>query len=159
MLFLLLTIACSAGLDDTAEYQDPCIAGTRPVLDLGIGELNYNSLEQVSEQAELIHGPQGGYHINVALQAKRLDPSTPWLARLTGSFDGAPLGTTQPYVTMRCNTAAEALQAWGLLLIWDEGTLPVDIVGRQADIQVELTDSAGTEMSATGQVTIIDDIP
>ena len=34
-------------------------------------------------------GPQGGFHINVALAATQLDASEPWLGRLTGTIDGA----------------------------------------------------------------------
>ncbi len=66
-----LLCACTASEGDTGTTgDDACAAGDAPTLTLGKGELEYTSLDDSA--AELIHGPQGGYHINIALQATDL---------------------------------------------------------------------------------------
>ncbi len=141
--------------DTSSEDEDPCTPGAHPTLRVGFGGLEYQDLDPSGDDlAELIHGPQGGYHINMALAATGLDSSTPWAIELEGTIDGQPIGDTRPLATMRCNRAEDELQAWGLLLIWD--AVPADLHDRMTEVTATVVDSAGTSLSATGTVRIWD---
>ena len=48
---------------------------------------------------------------------------------------------------MRCNQAAGALQAWGLLLIWDAE--PEDLHEKTTTVEVELTDTSAQIISVS----------
>ncbi|MDP6931824.1 MAG: hypothetical protein QGG40_02865 [Myxococcota bacterium] len=137
-----------------AEEADPCVSGDEPTLEVGKGELEYQDMGAEDGTAELIHGPQGGYHLNIALQGSFLDASAPLEAELTGWIDGEEVGHTLPYATMRCNQAAGALQAWGLLLIWDAE--PEALHEKTTTVEVELTDASGETISASSDVVIWD---
>lgn len=148
--------ASSSPTDPASDTQaDPCEPGDAPSIRLGHGELEYIDLEpDGSTQVELIHGPQGGFHVNMALSATQLDTTTPWTVSLTGTIDGTQMGDTRPLATMRCNRNVDALRAWSLLLIWD--AQPEELHGRTADIDAHIIDSAGTEMSTSATIEIWD---
>ncbi len=134
---------------------DPCLPGENPTLQLGHGELEYLELDTTgSTNVELIHGPQGGYHVNMALSATYLNADTTWAVGLTGTVDGVQMGDTRPLATMRCNPGQGALHAWSLLLIWD--ATPEELHGKSADIEATIVDSAGTELSTTATIEIWD---
>ena len=140
--------------DDDTDL-DPCTSGPSPTVRLGLGELAYAALDPAGENlAELIHGPQGGFHITMALAATQMDPSYPWAVALEGRIDGELIGATRPLAMMRCNYGLEELQTWGLLLIWD--AQPEDLHDRIAEITATTLDSAGTSVSGTGTVHIWD---
>jgi hypothetical protein len=143
---------------DTSDEDtdvDPCTSGPSPTVRLGLGELEYEALDAGGENlAELIHGPQGGFHITMALAATQMDPSYPWAVDLEGRIDGELIGATRPLAMMRCNYGLEELQTWGLLLIWD--AQPEDLHDRIAEITATTVDSAGTSVSGTGTVHIWD---
>lgn len=141
------------GIDEPAE-TDPCLPGDGPTLEVGHGELGFESLGDGTTESELIHGPQGGYHNNIAIEATGLDPSHHWTVELEGWIGNERIGHTFPIAKMRCNRAADALQAWSLLLIWTAE--PEELHGQNADITVTTTDSSGTSISAEHSLTIWD---
>ncbi len=147
--------ADDSGWEISTTDHDPCLPGPSPTLEIGHGELEYIALPTDTPlEVELIHGPQGGYHVNIALQATQLDQSNPWIIELLGYIDGDLVGETRPYATMRCNGTAEALQSWGLLLIWD--AIPAELDGRIANVEATATDASGTSVTATTQLEIWD---
>jgi len=151
----VLGIGCmSDATDSGVAAKHPCEPGAGPSAILGVGELAYESVEDCGGMAELIHGPQGGYHINMALQAEYLDASAPWFVHLIGEIDGEVVGETKPYATMRCNQSVPALQAWALLLIWDAE--PEDLHGKTAAVTAELEDASGTTLNLSADVVIYD---
>lgn len=149
---LLLSACGDEVVHDTAS-GDACLAGPTPTLTVGKGELGYEAVDG-DASAELIHGPQGGYHIYIALQATDMDPSTDWLVSMTGTVDGELLAEGSRYVTMRCNPSVSALQAWGLYLIFD--AQPEELHGRSAVVEVTATDAAGTKASDDATFSIFD---
>jgi hypothetical protein len=154
-LAIFFSAACAGGSGaDSATPLDPCLAGPDPSLSLGHGELGYLALDSGPTLAELIHGPQGGYHINIGLEATGLDASLPWEAHLEGWIDGTLVGETYPWATMRCNRAADTLQAWGLLLVWDAE--PEALHGETTLVEATIVDAAGTQLRATAEYLISD---
>jgi hypothetical protein len=106
---LALTLACASEADpdeqadDTSiDPNDPCKPGGLPSLEIGQGETAFAPLEPGST-LELIHGPQGGVHVLVALHAEHIDASEELTAVLYGYLDGEPVGASFPYLNMRCN--------------------------------------------------------
>jgi len=147
-------LACAESADDTA-MTDPCAPGESPGITIGKGELAFETLEDDPE-TELIHGPQGGYHVNLAFEAVHLDPSAQWTFEMTGLFDGEPWAENSRYVTMRCNPSVSALQAWGVFLIAADDLQPEDLHGRSSIVEITATDAAGLTVSDQAEIEIVD---
>ena len=161
-LLPLLMFACAqdrssgadTGTEEAAAETDPCLRGDNPTLEVGHGELGFESLGDGAVQSDLIHGPQGGYHTNIAISATGLDGSHHWTVELEGWIGNDRVGHTFPIAKMRCNRADNALQAWSLLLIWD--AVPSELHGQTADIIATTEDSSGTLVSAEQSLIIWD---
>lgn len=162
ILLPFLLLACGEdkpASEDTAVTEaavpsDPCLPGDEPTLEVGHGELGFESLGDGSTESELIHGPQGGYHTNIAISATGLDGSHHWTVELEGWIGNDRVGHTFPIAKMRCNRADDALQAWSLLLIWDG--VPSELHGQTADIIATVEDPSGTMISAEQSLVIWD---
>lgn len=154
ILSLFSACAASAG-DDTGPAGDPCEEGADPTLQIGKGELGFESLED-DPMAELIHGPQGGYHVNLALHATYLNPGGQITLALDGFIDGENVADNSRYVQMRCNSAVPALQASGIYLIFDDGLEPEDLDGQTVQVEVSATDRKGSTVSDEATLTIFD---
>jgi hypothetical protein len=139
--------------DDAIDPNDPCKPGGLPSLEIGQGETAFAPLES-GGSLELVHGPQGGVHVLVALHAEHIDASEELTAVLRGYLDGEPVGASYPYVNMRCNEAEGGLQSWNILLIWDAA--PEQLHLQTVHIEAELTDASGTVVSACKDAIIHD---
>lgn len=143
-LFALATAGCPPA---PAGCEPSDVA---PTLELGKGETGYDAMGDGDGTIEVINGPQGGYHVEIGLEATGLDDSERWAVVLSGTADDFE-ASSSPYVTMRCNNETGTLQSWGHLLIWDldltieDGT---DLDGLVADIHGTATDAAGTVIEA-----------
>jgi hypothetical protein len=139
--------------DDASDPNDPCAPGGLPSLEIGQGGTAYAPLES-GGTLELVHGPQGGVHVLVALQAEHIDASEELTAVLRGYVNGEQLGASYPYLDMRCNQAEGGLQSWNLLLIWDAA--PEDLHLQTVHIEAEITDASGAVVSACKDAIIHD---
>ena len=154
MIFSLLALlGCSNPGEGPEPGADPCQPGEDADILLGIGEFAFEALSE-DAQVELVHGPQGGYHVALALEARFLDPSTTWSVSLLGEVDGEILGETYPYLAMRCNTGEGALQGWGALLIFD--AQPEDLHEKWVDVSAEVIDASGTTLATETSLFIVD---
>lgn len=150
MLIATLLLACAS---PDADSADPCLPGEEPALRIGTGEYAFEPLPD-DGRLELIHGPQGGYHVVISLEAQFIDASTTTEAELSGTIEGEELAHTLPYLTFRCDRVTDALYAWGSLLIFDAE--PRDLHGRSALVQATVTDAAGETVSAEATIVIWD---
>ena len=151
--FLILLAACDKKDTDTGE-GDPCDAGSNPTIVIGHGETEFLPLDGSSTEVELVHGPQGGFHTNISLEATYLADTVAWETHLEGTIDGELVGETRPFADMRCNRSTNTLQGVGLLLIWDGQ--PEDLHGKTASVHATVTDSDGTVIEADAQYVIHD---
>lgn len=104
---------------------------------------------------ELFHGPQGGFHVVIALEAIFLELGDSRLSgHITGTIDGVILADTAPLLDFRCNPETDTLQSVGTLLIWD--AQPEDLDGKTAQIEASVTDALGRVVTATAEATIFD---
>ena len=88
---ILLLVACGS------PAQPVMIAPGPPSLSLGIGDVSYQPLAD-GQSAQVIHGPQGGYHIVVSLLATGIWPGT----------TGLPSAPDNPTTTLRAFRASGA---------------------------------------------------
>ncbi len=149
--WILLPLACNG--DDTGP-ADPCSAGPSPEIEVGKGELAYSPMDEGGETIELIHGPQGGYHITIAARTKYLSAEGFLTGHLEGTVDGVVVGETWPYVDLRCNEAEGSQDGVGLLLVFDRE--PEELADRWVTVELELTDLEGTVVTGTADVEIFD---
>lgn len=147
---VLTLLACTA---PTAEL-DPCEAGGDPWLELATGEIAVEPLPD--GPLELIHGPQGGYHVILAVNAGHFDTSTWAYSVLEGTVDGQLVAHTEPFVTLRCNADAGAQQGWNLFLILEEGVEPDVVHNATMDVWASLTDPLDNTATATATITVTD---
>lgn len=154
-MLLFLLWACAPSEDTaTPSNTDPCEPGDAPTLEIGKGELSYTPMESDDGLIELVHGPQGGFHLALSLQATFLDDSGPAVGHITGSIDGEILADISPYLNFRCDGPQGVEVAWGALLVYD--AQPTDLDGKETIITATVTDAAGTTLTATTTAIIFD---
>jgi len=154
MSLVLLVLACVETADDSNASSQTCTPTDAPELRIGTGELSYQALEGEGAPIELVHGPQGGYHVVLAPETEGADGSSYWVAEMRGYLDGVERARAVPYVTMQCNPQTGTLQSWGYLLIWEAE--PEELDGQLVHIEVDTTDSAGVALYAEADFTIDD---
>lgn len=146
-MFLAWLWAC------TGESSGPCAPGPDPTLEIGLGLGEYTPIPDGGE-FPLIHGPQGGYHLEIGLRATFVDGSDLVSGELVGTIDGVEHARATPWVDLRCDDAGEALTSWGTLLIYDQ--TPDFLDGKTTVITARLTDLEGTTVEATSTFVIRD---
>ncbi len=145
---LLLVVAC----EEVHEPGSPCAAGDDPTLTIGVGETSYEPVPDNTE-IPLVFGPQGGWHVTMAIEATYLDISEPWTAELTGTIDGALVANTVPWVDGRCNEARGTTQGWNLQLIFSEDW--EDVIDRDMEVHASVIDALGTKVTDDALIHVI----
>ena len=133
--------------------------GAVPWLVLGTGEAGFVELP-AGANLELVHGPQGGYHVNAtALFGLAVSPDMHVLRYDVTRPDGTELGTTQVALLERRLT--RACGGWfrgGDILVLSI-TGPDDVSGDEVDIMVRVLDADGAVATDTRRVRIVDAVP
>ncbi len=145
---VLLLSACGSD-----PLEDGCKPGGDETLEIGLGENNFAALED-GETVPFTYGPQGGYHLELGLQATHLDAEDLISGSFEGRIDGDLLASAKPWLTFRCDAASGTQQSWGTLLIF--AAEPAELHDVDADIDVEITDAAGTVVTSSLTVHIVD---
>lgn len=160
MAWMWITLlACTDGVavDSAASVADGCVPGPSPTLVIGTGD---QAFEPMPAEVELIHGPQGGYHVFVSFEAQHLDGGAVVGSEVEGTIGGVIVATTAPWLELRCNPDTLTQQAWGTLLIYSDGQVgaltPEEIDGQPTDITATLTDATGNSATGTARTIIVD---
>ncbi len=144
---LLIVLVC--GLTQAGCLPRACQPGDSPTLALGTGVEDFVPLAD-PPTLDLVYGPQGGVHVDIALRATELDSSALWTIDLRGLVDGVVRGDARPQVEARCTPDVDALDVTGLRLVWHDDVTPADLAG-PVDVLVEVRDAAGREITASAQ--------
>ncbi len=145
--------------DDTTSVvdEDPCVPPGDPTLEIGLGLSGFEPLPE-GEPFPLIHGPQGGYHLEVGLRATNLVQDAGFLqavmiARVDGMTEDA---VSYPYVDLRC--VRDYRESYGSLLVFPDPAVntPDFLDGKEVEIEVSVTDDAGTVVVTTSTYVIQD---
>ncbi len=143
------------GLSGCAGPQGAtCGPGGDPTLQIGLGVGTFTPI--VAGEMPLIHGPQGGWHLEIGLLATGIDASDLIVGRLQGTVDGEPIAVNAPWLDMRCDEAAGGLISWGTRLIYPTETA-AELDGVQTEVSAEITDNQGITISTTQTFVIRDE--
>lgn len=153
LLPLFLLLACSGGSGSDTGSEESCESNTETSLEIGSGASSYEPLDS-GAAIMLVHGAQGGYHIEIGLRATGIDASDLIAADFTGEIGGVQLAQSKPWLQFRCNPATSTWDAWGTTLIYD--STPEELNGQSTDVHVTLTDVSGVDLSADLTLTIED---
>ena len=156
----LAVIAC--GGEDPRKKggapDDPCEASAKHT-DLAIGTSfadgsSVASFIEVEEGGvlELVHGAQGGFHVEVALRGAHLDTSELLPGEIRGWVNGEMLANVAPWFLFSCTDDGQ--DSWGTLLIFR--AQPEDLHLQTVDIEVDVTDYDGNVVSAAASFLIED---
>ncbi|MCA9492236.1 MAG: hypothetical protein KC621_20025 [Myxococcales bacterium] len=147
----ILAVACDGGT--TTPTIGGCETGAAPALEIGVGLEGYEPLGEMGH-FPLIHGPQGGFHLEIGLRATHLDTSDLALGHMVGTIDGTVYADSEPWIDFRCQNDVDAQEAYGMLLIYD--STPDFLDGKTTEVSVDVTDIAGNTVSATRTFVIED---
>lgn len=145
--------------DDTVVADDdPCVPPGEPTLEIGIGLAGYESIEP-GGRFPLIHGPQGGYHLELGLRATNLVGESGELLRgeIIGRVDGMDADAEAfPYLDLRC--VRDYRESYGTLLVFPdpETVTPEFLDGKEVEIEVHVTDADGNVVSTSATYVIED---
>jgi hypothetical protein len=145
----LVLIGC-----DGKDRGPACLPGDDPTLTIGLGLGEYTPIPDGGE-FPLVHGPQGGYHLEIGLLATHLDASDLVVGHLEGTLDGEPFAAADPWLDFRCDNVHGGLAAYGSRLIYE--ATPEFLDGKVTEVYAEVTDQRGATVSTTATFTIRDD--
>lgn len=139
-----------------------------PTFELGTGQLGWETLPPFGGRAELIHGPQGGYHIFGRVRYTGLSPDVRVWFRVTPVEGGAPLNDPTDRIrlyydvnTMTSRGLLRTAAGWessnALLVILVNIQGPAGVVGRRFRFEA-FAQAAGSDAIATTEreITIVD---
>lgn len=158
-LLCLLLAACSGpDGEDTAVDTDPCAPPGAPTLTIGKGYTGFEAIGE-GEPFPLIHGPQGGFHLEIGLFSTNLNADDLITGVVTGTIDGEVWAESFPRLDMRCVKGAalgDGQESYGTLLVAFPGFLPDFLDGKTTTITATVTDLDGVEVSAESSFVIED---
>lgn len=141
-------VACSGGGGPVCE------PGNDPTLEIGLGVGGFTPLAP-GEPMPLIHGPQGGWHLEIGLRATHLDADDLLTGSLEGFVDGERIATSAPWLDMRCDEVAGGLVSWSTRLIYPTET-SAELDGVTTEVFASVTDLRGITVS-TSRTFVIED--
>lgn len=132
----------------------PCDPGRDPEVVIGTGDRAFVPLED-GDTVDIVYGSQGGFHVDLALDASHLDGTDVVSASFVGRLDGEDVAFAEPWFTLTCNPESRSQQAWGIRLIFD-GLIPPELDGRSLEITGGVTDARGVRADARREVLLHD---
>lgn len=147
-------LGCSEG---PGPIDDEDAAAVAPRVELGTGEVSFAPLAETGATLELVHGPQGGYHVLVSVRVWDLD-----LDRVSLVYDvsaGTRVLSRTPFVLEASRFAREGdhVVRTGDFAILDVAA-PDEVAGQQVLVQVTATAEDGTSATDARTVTIVDEL-
>ena len=133
-----------------------------PGLELGTGQTDWESLVPGST-VELIHGPQGGYHVFARIRESRLGGDVRVAFRATDADGGRVLNDPTDEIHLLegrglLRTAAGWETSNALLVILVQVHAPGDVVGRTLVLEADVIPAGATTPSSVRRVvTVVDD--
>lgn len=159
-----LFVACSAAAPPLVEID----AGTPPagdaggaaaLVELGVGDTEFVALPEGAD-AELVHGPQGGYHIVFAACLRGFAPADGMvLSYDVRRGDGSMLGATPLSITVaRLLRKPDGSYARvGDFVVFERITGPGDVVGQTLTVHVSLREAGGALVAEdTRRIVVVD---
>lgn len=148
-----------------AVGPDTYDAAASILLELGTGRNAFEAVAPVGSSVELVHGPQGGYHIYGRYRFRGFTPDVYVSFRLTPVEGGAPVNNPADRVRrldqhglQRVGEGWEAASPELVILTTIRG--PGEVIGHRFRWEVFVRSAAtGQVATAERDVTIVDDVP
>jgi len=159
-----LLAACSEGPAPAPTPPSYDASASIP-LELGTGRTAYEAVPPSGANVELVHGPQGGYHIYGRYRFSDFAPDVYVNFRLTPAEGGAALNNPDDRVRrIEQRGLQRAGDAWECafpeLVILTTIRGPADVVGRRFRLELFLRSAATGQIATTErEITIVDDVP
>lgn len=133
-------------------------------LELGSGQSSWVDLPATGGRTELIHGPQGGYHVFGRVRFRGFDPDVTVTFRVQPAEGGPDLTSEESLgrVLRRglVQTAAGYESSSPELVILTRIRGPTEVVGRMFNLSVSVRDRATDRVATASRlVTIVDEDP
>lgn len=155
ILIVFLTSGCGG---EEFENSTPS-PDAEPWLELGAGLYAYENLED-GDTIELVHGFQGGWHVDMAIRFGDLGPSGIHLTYQATDSTNGDLISYITETTLRENQVQSYEEGWersGDRIVFDIGSAQ-EVIGR--DLQLHVTARLGdVSLEDTRRATIVDDAP
>lgn len=133
--------ALDAGISVAADigFSDGATIPAGPTIELGAGLTGFRALNQAGDEVELVFGPQGGWHIDLAIRVLGFQPVDVNLT-YTATSAARTFGQIQYEVTdgRKFVVAADGWERAGDRIIFDI-TDSSEVVGQTLTVSVELT--------------------
>jgi hypothetical protein len=133
---------------------DACEPGGDPTLEIGLGIDGFTAVPDGGEMP-LVHGPQGGWHLEIGLRATHILADDLVTGSMRGEVGGVELAKIDPWLDLRCDEQAAGLVSWGTRLIYETDT-SAELDGLETVVTVTVRDLEGTEVSSTSTFVIRD---
>jgi len=107
-----------------------------PTLEFGTGQLDWEPVAPRGTPLELIHGPQGGYHLFGRLRSARLPSAVEIRFRVTALGSDVPLNNPDERITLRLGRGLRPVGTSGwetstaLLIVLESVRNPAVVVGQ-----------------------------
>jgi hypothetical protein len=134
-------------------------------LELGTGQLYWEDVLPTGSRLELIHGPQGGYHLFGRVRFSGIVAPVRLVFRVTPLAGGAPINTPTDSVALTPgrNLLPASNGQWetpgAQLVILTTITTPTSVVQRRFVLEATVTaiESPGQSVTTSREITIVDD--
>ncbi len=134
-------------------------------LELGTGFTAWAPVSPMGSRVELVHGPQGGYHIYGRVRFAGFAPDVYVFFRVTPVDGGAPVNDPTARIRRNNPQGLTAYQGgwettYGELVIFTQIASPNEVVGRHFVWEVVVQDVATGRLATTQrEITVVDDEP
>ncbi len=144
-----------------AAPQD--VPAARVAVEIGTGLRAWEAIPPAGGRLELVHGPQGGYHLLGRVRFRGIVPDVRLTFRVTPAEGGPSLTLEESVRRMEDHGLARDgdgyVSAWPELVILDI-RFPGTVVGRMFLFQVFVRDNAaGAVYGASRRITVVDEEP
>lgn len=152
---------CSPGPSpsDAATPGDAPIVD--PSLDLGTGQSAWEPIAD-GDPVELIHGPQGGYHVFARIREERLGGDIQVTFRVTPAEGGSPINDPSDRIHLiEGRGLIRTAQGWetstALLVILTQVRAPSDVVGRRLVLEANVAQNGSTAPTTVRRTIVVVD--
>ncbi len=114
---------------------------------------------EIADPAELVHGPQGGYHLDVGVAFAGIDPTGLVVAYEAREPDGTLRGAVRQRITpqLLARDGGTLRRERDIIILEIEG--PGAVVGAALDVRVALEREGAVIAEDVRRVVVIDDTP
>ncbi|MFK7999172.1 MAG: hypothetical protein AB8H86_06225 [Polyangiales bacterium] len=137
---------------------EPGDAGDSSVV-IGLGVVDFTAAND-GDDAELVAGPQGGWHVDIALRLFNVEPDGALLTLQgfdAGSGDALTVPIARRLTRSRVRRVDDHWLRLGDQMVFDVGD-PAEVTGRDVRLTATIAEAEGRETSGELRVHIVDDV-